>query len=267
MTQIPSPDPLQPPGDPLQPRLPPVGLTGVERRDWEIREGWRIAWEQDQRARAQAGWRVLTWTEPSGLGRAGRRAWRQADHANRTRRLGQQAAKDRDNRAAGGFVLLAIVAAGMVAYIIFGGHHSSGGNDQLSTGGVFPGSGDSSTTFVEQDPHTMTSPEYAALAWLDRTCGSSDEDPAPARLARNRDLMTPAAYAAMSTDIPAVGWTCINTMTSVLPYQANPDDKIVTFYGRIVPADGSQSHPLNQQRHMLRQPDGRWLVGDPVAGS
>jgi hypothetical protein len=245
--------------DPLQPQFPPVGLSREERRDWEIREGQRIAWEQDQRT--PPGWRVLLSTEPSGLSRAGRKAWRKADRANRERRVSQEAAQEQDNRAAGAFVLLLIVAAGVAAYIVFGTHRQ----EQLSPTAGGLGSGDSSTTYVEQDPHTMKDPEYVALAWLSRTCGSSDEDPAPARLARNKDLMTPSAYAALSKEIPPVGWTCIYNMTSVLPGQTNPDDQIVTLFGRIVPKDGSASHPLNQQRHMIRQPDGSWLVGDLVA--
>jgi hypothetical protein len=241
-----------------------VGLSREERRDWYIQEGRRIAWVQDQQR--AAGWRVLASKPPKGLDRSGRRAWTEADRANRRFRFGQETRDDKGSLAAGAGVLLVIVTAGAIAYAVLGGHHGTGADSALPNSISIYQTPTSTYIPPTVDPSVISPPEYVALGWLEATCGSTPDDPAPARFARSKDLMTPAAYAALSTEIPSVGWNCVEMMADIQPGQLKgPNDQIVTLRALIEPLDSTPAHGWESKRHMVRQADGHWLVG-PVVG-
>lgn len=95
----------------LEVRHPPVGLSRAERRDFMRDEAARVARVQERARR-----NPLARKPPRGLGRAGRREWRQIDKAARNEWLARERAT-RTANAPGALIVAGIIAAVLLARI------------------------------------------------------------------------------------------------------------------------------------------------------
>ena len=104
--------------DPLRVRKPPQGMTKDERRDFREEEAQRIADLQDQ-ARTGGFRAVRATAPPKGLGRSGRRVWREADRDNRSRRMQVEAAGSESDRYVGALVLAVVIGVVIAMRVLF----------------------------------------------------------------------------------------------------------------------------------------------------
>jgi hypothetical protein len=118
--------------DPRRVRRPAAGLTRAERRDWCEEEAARLA---DLEAKSRpAGFRsVVAATPPRGLGRAGRRVWRQADRQARARLVEEEAARTESDRYVGAMILLTVICVVVLVRLILAGGSDSPGSRPAPT--------------------------------------------------------------------------------------------------------------------------------------
>ena|GEM_PF-2237523 len=245
-------DVTTPTAEDLEVRHPPVGLSRPERRDFMRDEATRIARLQDRTRR-----NPLSRTPPRGLGRVGRREWRQADKAARKDWMSRERAK----RGAGGPG--ALIVAGVLAVVLLARIFLSGSATPTvqSPSGEVPGS-TVTPTFAAAAP-TPVGPRSALLAWFTAVCPSTPDDPQSARLARSLPLMTPAAAAAVNTapTPPGAVWSCSNITATTGP--ATADQAVVDYSADITDDRGTRTR---SEARTVELHNGEWLVG-PLTGT
>ena len=170
-------DETTPTAEDLEVRHPPVGLSRPERRDFMRDEATRIARLQDRTRR-----NPLSRTPPRGLGRVGRREWRQADKAARKDWM----ARERAKRGAGGPG--ALIVAGVLAVVPLARIFLSGSATPTvqSPSGEVPGS-TVTPTFAAAAP-TPVGPRSALLAWFTVAGSTFSAEDEAGFVARSEDV-------------------------------------------------------------------------------
>jgi len=144
----------------LHVQQPPAGLSRKERKAWFAAEGARLA-----NLREAAGDPLLASfrppVAPRQLGRAGRRAWREAERDNRSQRLREafaaEAASGESDRYVGAVALMGVVLI-VVVLRVFG----FGGSDDPAPVGPAPVA---LTPTASYYPPAPTTPSAAPQTW------------------------------------------------------------------------------------------------------
>ena len=145
----------------LHVQQPPAGLSRKERKAWFAAEGARLAnLREAARDPLLASFRPPV--APRQLGRAGRRAWREAERDNRSQRLREafaaEAASGESDRYVGALVLMAavLVIVGLRVFVF-------GGSDDPPPTGPAPVAVTPTASFYPTVP--TTAPSAAPRSW------------------------------------------------------------------------------------------------------